>query len=70
LAYGLKILSWFFIGYWILTGAGFLSWPLFFALLRVQREKEVRRVPPTAGGSCLFDELTQNKMQFNRIVSD
>jgi len=28
----LKIGKWFFIGYWIITGAGFLSWSLFFVL--------------------------------------
>lgn len=28
----MHLLIWFFIGYWILNGAGFLSWPLFFVL--------------------------------------
>jgi hypothetical protein len=29
LVYALQILLWFFIGYWILKWAGFLSWPFF-----------------------------------------
>jgi len=33
-------LHWFFIGYWILNGAGFLSWPLFFILVRMGQKAE------------------------------
>jgi hypothetical protein len=33
LVYLLQILLWFFIGYWILKRAGFLSWPFFIFVL-------------------------------------